>query len=550
MALNEIISDAAQKTDPTLQFRLPITQTSPVTPSIQAAIPTPQVNNDQLYTELQENVNKRAEIAKRYAQEIETAEPKLKKIREDQIIEHQNRINELNKILFPEQPIPKPPEIKDVQSQLGVIGSLMTGLMAVVGMLHGSKGAVAFTNSYIGMIDAFKRYDYENFMTASKNYEDKLKAVHLQTEQSLNKYQDQFNRMIRGMAEADEIAKLKAEAVEKPLAMHLQALQFEEKAIEAQEKLSEFFGKELFKAQIKALYGGPKTESEEMLIDKMKHSPDPKERQRAKENLDELLKRKKEVAFETGYGGTMGRGKAEEEISPPFAKWSPQEKEFMFKRAALGFTPRFAFGDRKSYTQFYKELGDYETGKGVTGEQFEAGVGEAKALKGSLNIQERAYGMMTGFVTNLSRQVDRLKEITKDVQRYDTRLANVPLVDWRTRVAGTPYENKIAMYVVEISTEIGKIATGSQASVRELSVQTRERWEKIHDPNLSIKDLIDVMEETKHAANIRKDSSLDAIKDTQKRLKEVGEPLPTEITSLPPPSGGIVVDPSKIKKGW
>jgi len=239
------------------------------------------------------------------------------------------------------------------------------------------------------------------------------------------------------------------------------------------------------------------------------------------------------------YIGAIERSKAEEEISPPFAKWSPEEKEFMFQRAQLGFTPRFAFGDRKSYTQFYKEQADWANKKGVSGTEFEAGTAEAKALKASLQTQEKSYGMMTGFINNIKAQINRLKDITKDVERFDARLLNVPLVEWRTRVVGTPYENKINMYVTEISTEIGKISTGSQASVRELNVQTREKWEKIHDLHLSIPKMIDVMEETGHAADIRQKGSLDAINETRKRLEKAGgkgeAPSPEEMSSMPDP---------------
>ena len=139
-------------------------------------------------------------------------------------------------------------------------------------------------------------------------------------------------------------------------------------------------------------------------------------------------------------------------------------------------------------------------------------------MRGSLQTQERSYGMMQGFVLNLNKQVNRLQEITRDVKRYDERLLNVPLVQWRTRVKGTPYENIINMYVTEISTEMGKIASGASASISELSVQTRQKWESIHDLHLPIPGMIDVMKETAHAANMRVSSAKEAIDSTRKRL--------------------------------
>lgn len=524
--LNEIVSTGVGKlTDP-----IDIFPTAPAPPP--TVLPTPMVQNigmspNQIFQKIQDFDTQGKAIQDQIKTEM--AKGEVDKLTQQRLSEIEIAKRDLFKQAFPTLEAPQPPQIRDTQKDLGVIGSIMTGLIAVTGMLHGKAGATAFVNVYNGMSDAFRSYDMEEFKKQRELFKDQVELAKMRNEQKLGAYQDVINRMIRGEELDEKGFKLKADLAQKRLALYLEEQKRLDKLTENWTKIYETMVKnEELMTYHMGMLGKPKTESKEELTNKMLYDPNPKERERAKNILDTMEKAETRVAGAKSYITTIERGKAEEEISPPFAKWTPEEKEFMFKRAQLGFTPRFAFGDRKSYTQFYKEQADWAEKKGISGLEFEAGTAEANALKGSLKIQERAYGMMTGFVTNLSRQVDRLKEITKDVQRYDTRLANVGLVEWRTRVAGTPYENKIAMYVVEISTEIGKIATGSQASVRELSVQTRERWEKIHDPNLSIKDLIDVMEETKHAANIRKDSSLDAIKDTQKRLKDIGEPLSPE----------------------
>jgi hypothetical protein len=141
-----------------------------------------------------------------------------------------------------------------------------------------------------------------------------------------------------------------------------------------------------------------------------------------------------------------------------------------------------------------------------------------KSDASSLANQVKQRDMMKGFVTNMNKQVDRLGTILKDVARYDARLLNVPLRKWRMTVAGSPAESKIAMYVTEISNEIGKISTGSSASIRELSESAQKKWDKIHDPNLTPRDLMSLLNETKHAGEIRVDSSDQIINETKKRL--------------------------------
>ncbi len=205
------------------------------------------------------------------------------------------------------------------------------------------------------------------------------------------------------------------------------------------------------------------------------------------------------------------------------------------------------------FTRRGNKFVDSATNKELTSDEIKEKYGEGaflSAMKSSLQVQERGYGMMDGFVRNLKGQVDRMKEITKNVQRFDARLLNVPLIEWRTKVKGTAYENIINMYVTEISTEMGKIASGSQASVRELSVQTREKWEKIHDFKLPVGEMIKVLEETSHAADIRVKGAKEAITDTRKRLMdEFGFKTSTTPGSIPKRLPNETIQQWKTRKG-
>ena len=144
---------------------------------------------------------------------------------------------------------------------------------------------------------------------------------------------------------------------------------------------------------------------------------------------------------------------------------------------------------------------------------------DTKAIGGSLNFLEKQIGSMGSFVTNLGLQVDKVKELSKDLETYDTRLLNIPLRTLRGKILGSPLQAKYDMYLAEIESEIGKLATGSSASVAELSATAQDRWAKIHDKNLSVKDMLLLLDETKNAAKMRMDSVNKQLSSTRKRLK-------------------------------
>ena len=149
-------------------------------------------------------------------------------------------------------------------------------------------------------------------------------------------------------------------------------------------------------------------------------------------------------------------------------------------------------------------------------------------LKGSIAQQEKQLGSMGSFVNNLSQQVDKVKDLSKELAAFDTRLLNVPLRMVRGRLAGSAEQAKYDMYLAEIESEIGKLATGSTGSVAELSIGAQERWSRIHDKNLSLSDMLSLLEETKNAGNMRLKSVKDQLEDTRKRMRETGQDKPQE----------------------
>lgn len=189
---------------------------------------------------------------------------------------------------------------------------------------------------------------------------------------------------------------------------------------------------------------------------------------------------------------------------------------------------------------------------GKTAGDIIGGQADVKAISGSLAQQEKQLGAMGSFAKNLSEQVDRVSILANDLKTFDSRLLNIPLRALRGRLAGSPLQAKYDMYLTEIESEIGKLATGSTASIAELSQGAQERWSRIHDKNLSITDMQELLKETKKAADIRIKSVEKTIDETRSRLRAVGTDTAKGQPSETPPMSGAEKAPDGnwyIKQG-
>jgi len=126
-----------------------------------------------------------------------------------------------------------------------------------------------------------------------------------------------------------------------------------------------------------------------------------------------------------------------------------------------------------------------------------------KAAASTLTKNMAQESALASFAENLTGNVQKLRDIKEEVLRVDTRLLNLPISAWKKTVQGTPSEAKVAMLLTEISTEAAKIAGGAQQSIAEPSSSAREKWESIHDPKMSIDNIIDVAEFTDKLAQQR-----------------------------------------------
>lgn len=220
---------------------------------------------------------------------------------------------------------------------------------------------------------------------------------------------------------------------------------------------------------------------------------------------------------------TLGKAKQKEEL-PPIV-WTDEQLDFMAdKLIATGEKPMKTRGPEANYlNQVVEQLAaKKQMSKGVGGAETTFLQKDRKAIQTSITAQEKQRGSMVSFVANLSAQVDHVKDIAEEINTFDTRFLNKPLIWVKKKLKGDPQLSKYEVYLGEIQSEIGKLSSGSTASVSELSQGAREKWESILDENLSINDMIQVLEEVKEAGNIRMESVDAGLRASRAGLRQVG----------------------------
>jgi hypothetical protein len=215
------------------------------------------------------------------------------------------------------------------------------------------------------------------------------------------------------------------------------------------------------------------------------------------------------------------------QVADDFKLWDKETKTWHFENMkTTGVKPDFGWGKDagRSRAQFQREYAEWNLGKGVTGAEAGAQSAEYKAKAMSVRNQEKIRGMMGGFVRNMDKQIVRLDEIYAGlVSRVGLRALDLPKREIIKLAIGSGNETIVEAYLAEISREIGKLSTGSAASIQELSVQAQAKWDKIHDPNLSPREIKKILTETRHMGQMRLDSSDEEIKKTLDDMRNMGK---------------------------
>ncbi len=187
-----------------------------------------------------------------------------------------------------------------------------------------------------------------------------------------------------------------------------------------------------------------------------------------------------------------------------------------------GQMPALGMGGASAKMAILNKAAEKAKAQGLDASGIVTEMAQTKANAGSLTQQQKQIGAMGSFVKNIDKQVNRFDQLSKEVASFDTRLLNIPLRQVRGKIAGSPNQAKLDMYLTEISSETGKLASGATGSVAELSQGAREKWEKIHDPNLSMADLLSLLKETRHAGQMRMQSVKEQLDETRSGMQNRG----------------------------
>lgn len=220
-----------------------------------------------------------------------------------------------------------------------------------------------------------------------------------------------------------------------------------------------------------------------------------------------------------------------------FSKWEQPDKEMAFQTKMItGKDPKFGFGDRVSNNDYSREYNQYLRSKGLTAGDVALMQSDYKAGDMSLKNMAKQEAPMSAFVLNINKQIGKLEELYKNDDRVGLRLLDVPIRELKVRAQGSGLEATRASYLLEVSNEIGKLSSGASASVQQLSDSAKEDWKKVHDPNLSLKELMLVLKATRDQANMRMTTWREAKEEVRKNLKASGvqEPSPQQAQNAPP----------------
>lgn len=136
---------------------------------------------------------------------------------------------------------------------------------------------------------------------------------------------------------------------------------------------------------------------------------------------------------------------------------------------------------------------------------------DTKAIGSAIVQLNKQIASMDSFVQNMDEQIDEVSRLSEDLFTFDIRLLNIPWRFLRGKIAGSALQTKYDLYLTELARENNKLAQGATQSIAAMSVEETKVWDRIHDKNLSVKDMLEVLRATRRAADIRMRSVQNAL---------------------------------------
>ena len=218
-----------------------------------------------------------------------------------------------------------------------------------------------------------------------------------------------------------------------------------------------------------------------------------------------------------------------------FRDWDKTDKDKAVKDYILTGKPyKFSNRDAASTQQYAEYTQKFLEENGLSPEDVNNIRQEVSANATSIKTQQKNRDIASSFVKNISGQLIEIEKLYNDIDRTNAKIANVPIRALNTQIKGSGKEQALASYLMEVSREIGKLSTGSQASIAELSVDAQKKWDKIHDGSLPWREIKEVLKATKDQADIRLKAMDNAISELQARNDTVIDRYAKRETSKQP----------------
>jgi len=221
----------------------------------------------------------------------------------------------------------------------------------------------------------------------------------------------------------------------------------------------------------------------------------------------------------------MGKQSPQWDNKAGFQTLPEEDKAFWYDGfLKTGVIPPMAARDKAGRDSFTEGVTKYAKEKGIGGDEFAYNKVKMSALKSSLTFQQKQKDAARSFVENIKMQTSEVERLSNEtISRVGPRFMDVPIRELNTRFVGSGDEKVYESYLMDISREISKLSQGAQASVQQLNEREKELWDKVHDVNLSPKEIIKVLHATNKMADMRFKSLNDALGQTEKEIQTFGK---------------------------
>ena len=216
-----------------------------------------------------------------------------------------------------------------------------------------------------------------------------------------------------------------------------------------------------------------------------------------------------------------------------FAKLPEEDKALWYDTYERTKTlPPMAYRDSASRDSFTKGFAEYQRQKGNSGADVVVKQVQTKAQGMAMNDLTKREALQGTFIGKIEENAKTLRRIRTNYGDQYSRLVNVP-VNKLAQLMGSGDYAALQLVVRSLSNEVAKVESGS-LGVAEVSVEQAEAFNKIHDANMTLGDLMKVA-----------DTSLELGGNARTALKNQKASLLSEISGSEKQSGKSERDTTK-----